>query len=179
MSISPATINDIPTLVRLVNSAYRGDTSRKGWTTEANLLGGLRTDKETLAGMMNKKDSVVLKYMDDSNTVIGCVYLQLAENKLYLGMLTVDPEIQSQGIGKKLLASATVYAQEHHCTAIFMTVISLRSELIAWYERHGYKKTGEKKPFPTDKKFGVATQPLEFIVLEKSLTNPEQSSFQK
>ncbi len=169
MTISYAAINDIPELVSLINSAYRGDASKKGWTTEADLLGGVRTDEEMLTDMMQKKGSVILKYSDAANTIVGCVYLQQRDAKLYLGMLTVSPDIQSRGIGKQLLAAATEYALQQHCGAIFMTVISLRIELIAWYERHGYKKTGEMRPFPSDTKFGVARQPLEFAVLEKSL----------
>ena len=95
------------------------------------------------------------------------------DHKIYLGMLTVSPALQDRGIGKKLLAAADEYAKQQHCSAIFMTVISVRSELIAWYERHGYKRTGETKPFPTDNRFGMTTQPLEFVVLEKELENAE------
>ena len=169
MIISSAISADIPELVKLVNSAYRGDHSKKGWTTEADLLEGLRTDEESLSASINKRGAVILIGKDESNGLLGCIYLQKQESKLYLGMLTVSPDIQSRGIGKKLLAAADQYASEHECISIFMTVISLRHELISWYERHGYKKTGESKPFPTDTKFGIPKQPLEFIVLEKML----------
>jgi ribosomal protein S18 acetylase RimI-like enzyme len=84
-------------------------------------------------------------------------------------MLTVSPEVQAQGIGKQLLHSAESYAKKIHCSAIVMTVISVRHELIAWYERNGYYATGETKPFPNDPKFGKPTQPLEFIVLKKNI----------
>ena len=101
---------------------------------------------------------------------MGCVYLQTQEEKLYLGMLTVKPDIQAQGIGKRLLQAAEEYAQMQQCGAIKITVISLRKELIDWYERRGYKNTGEKKPFPSsDPRFGLPKQELEFIVMEKKL----------
>jgi ribosomal protein S18 acetylase RimI-like enzyme len=169
MNIAIAAKEDIPELVKLINSAYRGDTSRTGWTTEANLLGGSRIDDETFEQMMFAEKAVVLTYSDPETAIIGCVYLQQQQSKLYLGMLTVSPEIQNHGVGKQLLQSAETYAQRHSCVAIFMTVISVRAELIAWYERHGYLKTGETRPFPKDTKFGIALHPLELIILEKKL----------
>ena len=165
----PASAQDAADLAMLINSAYRGDSSRQGWTTEADLLGGLRTDDESLADMIDKKGSVMLKYTDETGAIIGCVNLQQHDSKIYLGMLTVSPEIQARGIGKQLLSASAEYAQAQNCPSIYMTVISVRHELITWYERHGYKKTGETKPFPTDVKFGIARQPLEFIVMEKTL----------
>jgi ribosomal protein S18 acetylase RimI-like enzyme len=169
LNITVATTNDIPALVKLVNSAYRGESSKKGWTTEADFLGGIRTDEDALSRMVNRGDSVMLKCMNEKNELAGCVYLQKQEEKLYLGMLTVDPNIQAKGIGKLLLKASEEYAQTQECKVITMTVISLRKELIHWYERHGYKATGVRKPFPNDPRFGVQKQPLEFIVMEKPI----------
>jgi ribosomal protein S18 acetylase RimI-like enzyme len=170
LTITIAANEDIAQIEKLVNSAYRGDSSRKGWTTEADLLDGIRTNKDVLSGMINRGDSIVLKCNNAKNQLVGCVYLQKKEDKLYLGMLTVAPDIQAQGIGKKLLQAAEEYAQTQQCTAITITVISLRQELIKWYERRGYKATGERKPFPSnDPRFGLPKQQLEFIVMEKQL----------
>ena len=161
---------DVPALVTLVNSAYRGESSKKGWTTEADLLDGLRTDQKALEKLIRKPGSVILKYADENNQLIGCVNLQKQEEKLYLGMLTVSPTLQGGGIGKKLLSASETYAQKNNFSIIAMTVISVREELISWYERHGYLRTGQKKPFPTgDPSFGIPRQPLEFIVLEKAI----------
>jgi ribosomal protein S18 acetylase RimI-like enzyme len=167
MRILPATANDIPALVNLINSAYRGEGSKKGWTTEADLLGGIRTDEKSLSDMMNKPAAVILVCRSEANVITGCVYLQKQDNKLYLGMLTVSPELQAAGIGRQLLAAAEAHAKNTACSAITMTVISVRHELVAWYERHGYHKTGETKPFPTDPAFGIPKQPLEFVVMDK------------
>ena len=169
MSISKATIHDIPELVTLINSAYRGEHSKKGWTTEANLLDGVRTDPGSLEKMMAKKNAVILKYNDENNVLQGCVYLEQKDSRIYLGMLTVSPLLQAKGIGKKLLVQAERYAENKKCSTVEMTVISVRDELIKWYEKYGYSKTGETKPFPTDPKFGIPKQPLEFIVMEKVL----------
>ncbi len=169
-SVSIATGTDIPELVILINSAYRGESSKKGWTTEADLLDGQRTDIESLGMLLNKPGSVLLKYVNAENKISACVNLQQQERKLYLGMLTVSPTLQGSGIGKKLLAASEQYARENNFEAIRMTVISLRLELIAWYERHGYNRTGETQPFPTgDPKFGIPKQFLEFVVLEKNI----------
>lgn len=167
--ITPATREDIPSLNQLVNSAYRGDTSRKGWTTEADLLDGIRTDPAALEDMMEQPGAVILKCTDSEKTLRGCVFLKKTESQLYLGMLTVSPELQGGGIGKKLLEASEAYASEHGCDKIVMTVISVRSELIAWYERKGFHTTGEKSPFPKDPRFGIPKQDLEFVVMEKEL----------
>lgn len=167
--ISTATIEDVSVLNNLVNSAYRGESSKKGWTTEADLLGGIRTTEEGLAETIKKSDTFILKYTE-ANQILACMMLVQKANSLYLGMLTVSPDLQGNGIGKKLLKSAEVFAQENGIFKIEMTVISVRSELIAWYERHGYSKTGETKPFPmNDPNFGEPKQHLDFIVMEKEI----------
>ncbi|MES2005917.1 MAG: GNAT family N-acetyltransferase [Bacteroidota bacterium] len=170
-SITIASENDITALDILVNSAYRGEGAKKGWTTEADLLGGLRTEPDSLREMINKPGAVILKYTGEENLLQGCIYLEKKEAKLYLGMLTVSPELQAKGIGRQMLAAAEAHARTVHCNCITMTVISVRQELIAWYERNGYHPTGETAPFPTDPKFGLPKQALFFIVMEKTLEN--------
>lgn len=168
--IQKANPEDIPALVKLINSAYRGESSKKGWTTEADLLGGQRTDPDLLLATMQSPNSVILKYLNDQNEIEACVYLNKQESKMYLGMLTVNPELQAKGLGKIMMNAAEEYAIQQGCDSVIMTVISVRSELIAWYERRGYNDTGERKPFPmNDPKFGLPKQQLEFIVMEKML----------
>lgn len=166
--ISVAALADTAELVRLVNSAYRGDFSKKGWTTEADLLKGeLRTDEASLNKLLSKPEAIILKYTDDEGLITGCVYLEKQNEKIYLGMLSVSPDKQARGIGKKLLSASEEYTKKMNCKSIIMNVISVRHELISWYERHGYKNNGDRKPFPVETKFGVPTQLLEFVVLEK------------
>ena len=164
-----ATDADIPQLVSLVNSAYRGDSSKKGWTTEADLLDGIRTDEEALGKMIRQPDSVILKFTNNEADLVGCVNLQKQGDKMYLGMLTVSPCIQAQGIGKEIVNVAEEYARQQGCSSVVMTVITVRHELIKWYERRGYHQTEEKRPFPADPRFGIPKQPLEFVVMEKQL----------
>lgn len=158
---------DIPALVRLINSAYRGDEARKGWTHEADLIeGSERIDATSLQEMLARKEVTILAlYLNDR--LAGCVYLEDKGSQLYLGMLSVDPGTQGSGIGKELLKAAEAHARSLGSKAITMTVISVRKELIAWYVRHGYTATGEREPFPGDGKFGKPRQALEFVVLEK------------
>lgn len=167
-SISFATEADVPTLNALVNGAYRGEGSRKGWTTEADLLDGIRTDEAGLRAMLQNLAVRILKYEQDGQ-LLGCVYVEKKGTDLYLGMLTVSPDAQTNGIGKRLLLAAEQMAIDQHCRAVTMTVITARHELIAWYERRGYQATGEKQPFPDDPRFGIPKQPLEFIVLKKNV----------
>jgi ribosomal protein S18 acetylase RimI-like enzyme len=170
MPVFPATAQDIPSLVALMNSAYRGEGSKKGWTTEADLLDGdLRTDEVSLNKLINEPGVIFLKHVNENNIIEGCVFLQVKEDQLYLGMLSVSPEIQAKGIGKQLMTAATMYARDKKCTSIFMKVISVRDELIAWYERQGYRKTGATEPFPSDNRFGIPTRPLKFVIMEKMI----------
>jgi len=170
MSIQFAVEQDVAGLVALMDSAYRGEESKKGWTSEADLLlGEKRTDETIVSELMQDPEAVFLKYTNNDGKIEGCVFLHKKGNKLYLGMLCVSPLSQANGIGKQLMASAENYAKQVGCNTIFMSVISVRHELIEWYERKGYRKTGETKPFPVDEEFGIPTQSLEFVMLEKDL----------
>jgi len=170
MTVLPATIQEIPQLVALINSAYRGEGSKKGWTTEADLLRGeLRTNEATLEELMNTKGAIFLKCINEQEEIEGCVYLHKKENRLYLGMLSVSPMLQSKGTGKRLMGAAANYARQEGCSSIYMRVISVRQELINWYEKQGYYKTGQTEPLPNDDRFGIPTQPLEFLIMEKMI----------
>lgn len=161
---------DIASLNTLINSAYRGEFSKKGWTTEAHILEGSRTTEAELLEIIQDKHNTILKY-SEHNKIIGCVLLKAKENELYLGMLTVSPELQNSGIGKKLLQQAEVFAAALGLQKIVMTVISVREELISWYKRNGYIDTGAREPFPVSDVFNPTTQePLEFMVLEKIIS---------
>ena len=167
--ITKAALQDIPALVTLINSAYRGETSKKGWTTEAHLLEGKRTDEEEMTEILQDPKNTILKFTENDK-IIGSVLLVEKGHQLYLGMLTVSPELQNSGIGKKLLAEAEIHAKTLGLSSIIMTVISVREELITWYKRHGYVDTGEKEAFPESGiHVTVSAVPLEFIFLEKQL----------
>jgi acyl-CoA-binding protein/ribosomal protein S18 acetylase RimI-like enzyme len=170
-SIQTATLTDIPALLQLLNSAYRGESSKQGWTTEAHLIAGeQRTDAATLQQVIEQPGSVILKIQNANNEIIGCVNLQKHEDKLYLGMLSVSPALQGGGLGKELLHAAEDYAKEVACNKIYMGVVSVRAELIDWYKRHGYVETGERKPFVEDSISGKHLQELEFLMLEKNIS---------
>lgn len=167
--ISKATLQDIPSLNILINSAYRGETSKKGWTTEAHLLEGKRTTEEELTAIILDPKNTFLKFTENDQ-IIGSVLLVEKEHQLYVGMLTVSPELQNRGIGKQLLAEAENHAKSLGLSTLSMTVVSVRAELIAWYKRHGYEDTGEREPFPSsDIHINISDQPLEFIYLEKRI----------
>ncbi|MGQ2990883.1 MAG: GNAT family N-acetyltransferase [Brevundimonas sp.] len=167
-----ATSVDIPTLRRLIESAYRGDSAKAGWTHEADLLGGDRTSDAELAGIIADPDQVLLM-TEDEGEAVGCVrVMRQADGSTYLGMLTVSPGRQAGGLGRALLAAAETEAIARFAAPrMEMTVISTRSELIAWYERRGYALTGERRPFPLEARdFGdLSPQTLEFVVLAKPL----------
>ena len=169
--IRPATPVDADEIVRLVNSAYRGDSSRAGWTTEADLLGGQRTDRREIQRLIEVENSLLLLALDDDE-LIGSVHLQRIDGETaYLGMLVIKPVLQGRGLGNRLMQAAEMLARnEWKASRIQMQVIVLRHELIAYYERRGYCRTGEHRPFPNKPEFGLPKVPdLQFAVLEKWL----------
>jgi predicted N-acetyltransferase YhbS len=168
MNFRIATTNDAPALNGLVNSAYRGDSSKKGWTTEADLLDGIRTSEESLTKMIANKNAVVL-LAEEADALKGCVYLEQQGNALYLGMLTVKPELQGKGLGAQLMQASEERAKSLGCKKIKMTVITVRDELIAYYKRKGFVDTGAREDFPTDPSFGIPKRPLQFMVMEKKI----------
>jgi GNAT superfamily N-acetyltransferase len=177
MNVSVASKADVPALNRLVNSAYRGESSRAGWTTEADILGGQRIDEARLSEVLSDPKQRLLCLRDDFDEVIGCVCLEQYTDShgvscCYLGMLTINPEKQTGGLGKFLIARAEEFARAWGAIRMSLTVIHVRTELMAWYERRGYKRTGETEPFPYgDKRFGLPQRDdLHFVVFEKSLT---------
>ncbi len=162
---------DIPALVELVTSAYRGDASRKGWTTEADFLDGSRIDPDVLREDLHRQRSRVLVAERDGQ-MVACAHVADQDGAGYFGMFSVRPTLQGGGIGDTLLREAERVAREEWTLpAMRMTVIDIRDSLIAWYERRGYRRTGVKKPFPYgDARFGIPKRDdLRFEVLEKAL----------
>jgi ribosomal protein S18 acetylase RimI-like enzyme len=176
-----ASDTDIPAIVELVTSAYRGEASRQGWTTEADLLEGQRIDPEVLAGDLRRPESIVLLASTSggdtsdaaASALIGCAHLSRASpDTAYFGMFAVRPGTQGTGLGTAILAEAERRASaEWGAATVEMTVIEQRTDLIAFYERRGYRRTGELRPFPYgDARFGIPLRDdLRMLVLAKTL----------
>jgi GNAT superfamily N-acetyltransferase len=170
-----ATEKDVSRINELVNSAYRGESSKVGWTTEADLLGGQRIDSERVAELIRDPNQRILCLCDSKGIIVSVVNLRRFQDVrgpgCYLGMLTVEPLAQAQGIGRAMLFEAEKFAREWGANRITLTVIQLRTELIGWYERRGYRQTGEFEEFPYgDTRFGQPKRDdLHFIVFEKEL----------
>ena len=163
--------NDTSLITSLVNAAYRGESSRQGWTTEADLLGGQRTDKQAIHDLIKQNNNVIILCLNN-NEAVGTVHLRCEGSTCHFGMFTVRPDLQGQGIGKNFISYAEQYAQkEWSCGTMSMTVIDLRHELLQWYERRGYLNTGEAAEFPYgDERYGLPKRDdLKLTILEKSL----------
>ena len=164
---TPATLQYVPAVEQLVNSAYRGEESKQGWTTEAVLLGGERVTAASLLKDIATDDTCIYTCCNEHGEMNACFFLQKKQDKLYIGMLSVSPALQNKGIGKLLLQVAEKLAQVNNCIALTMTVISVRTELIDWYLRCGFKPTGEMYPFDFPGAILLKKEPLHFIVLDK------------
>jgi GNAT superfamily N-acetyltransferase len=166
---------DAVRIVPLIESAYRGDSSRMGWTTEADLLDGQRTDEaDVLATISNEGSRMLLA--EDGEELLACCTVRDRGTHAYFGMFAVSPKAQGGGLGKRMLAVAEQVARDElGLPAIQMTVIRQRADLIAWYVRRGYAQTGQMQPFPYgDLRFGKPRRDdLEFEVLVKDLTSRE------
>ena len=171
LELRTAVAADVGALVALVESAYRGDASRVGWTTEADLLGGQRTDAAGVRECLERPHSRVIVGEQDRR-LVACAHVALEDGAGYFGMFAVAPGRQGGGVGGAILAEAErVVRDDWRTTIMRMTVIDVRDELIAYYQRRGYRRTGIHKPFPYgDPRFGEPKRPdLRFEVLEKQL----------
>ena len=163
-----ATPSNAQELANLVNSAYRGEYSEQGWTTEAKILGGQRTDTEKLTTLIQTPlNQIEIAFKGNSQKIIGRVHLlEEPPDTLYFGMLTVEPKLQTQGLGKMLLNHLENIAKGYGYKRVRFTVIPTRTELVAFYERRGYRPTGKFEPFPdTDPKFGLPK--IEGLILKE------------
>lgn len=168
---------DVNAVVLLIESAYRGDASRAGWTTEADFLDGQRTDAAEVASLLKRRDSAILlceRAGESGVELLACAHVEKhGHGSCYFGMFSVRPDMQGAGVGRALLGEAERIAREQwHCHTMRMTVIDIRDALIAWYARRGYRRTGEYKAFPYgDARFGIPKRDdLRFEWLDKSLS---------
>lgn len=171
LTFRDATDADADALVVLIESAYRGDDSRAGWTTEADILEGQRTDPEGVLAVIKSPDSRLL-VVERGGQVVACCQLEHRGEYAYFGMFAVSPQLQGGGLGKVIIAEAERTVRETWgVREMHMTVISVRNDLIAWYERRGYRRTGRMTPFPYgDERFGIPQRDdLQFELLVKQL----------
>jgi ribosomal protein S18 acetylase RimI-like enzyme len=167
----PATADDVPALLALIQSAYRGDDSRAGWTTEADILDGSRTDADGVLEVIEGENSR-LTAVEAGGDLVACCQLEHRGSYAYFGMFAVRPTLQGAGLGKVIIAEAERFAREEWGVAeMRMTVLSVREDLIAWYIRRGYTRTGVMSPFPYgQERFGRPTRDdLQFELLTKKL----------
>jgi ribosomal protein S18 acetylase RimI-like enzyme len=169
----PANLNDVTTLVQLVNTAYHPDPDAGSWTNESRFVLGTRTNEKSLENLLVKSDSIVLLGLQE-DVVSACVHLEIVENHAHIGMLAVKPSLQCAGIGKQILAEAEAYASNHFKAEKFvLIVISLREELIAFYLRRGYHKTERMIDYALlcGETCDAKIDGLKFVVLEKLVSS--------
>lgn len=164
-----ATIDDITALTSLLNRSYRGESSRAGWTTEADLLSGKRIDEAGLLQLFNDPESLIL-IAQTSEIITATIHAHRKLDTIHFGLFAVEPTLQGNGIGKALLAYVeSEAALKWKVSTAIMEVISHRKELIEYYERRGYKLTGEIIAFPQSDLWEKKVDSLELAILRKKL----------
>lgn len=169
LTIRPAVAQDVDALLALIHAAYRGEGGRTGWTTEADLIDGPRTTRDLLAADL--ADPAITLLVAGDHEGCAAVTHRAGEPTASFGMFAVSPAAQGSGLGKALQAAAEEHARAGGAITMELCVIDRRVELIAWYERRGYVRTGETRPFPYGEP-GVGfphDDDLRFAVLAKSL----------
>jgi len=170
--IRPAQAQDADVISALVNRAYRGDSSRAGWTTEADLLDGKRTTTDDVLALLNRQDVVMLTgWVDETLMVTLCAEWHAEEQVAHLGMIAVEPTAQNRGYGKQMILAAEQLAVAcWRARASQMAVVSVRQTLIAFYQRLGYQATGELKPFPhLPEMWQAKVENMQLMTLQKAL----------
>ena len=184
MTFRLATLADVDALHELVNSAYR---TKGGWTTEADLLGGQRVDPDMLREIISSGSAAgtgagqtIVMLKDGASRVVASLHLQRDGQEAHLGMVSVRVDAQNKGLGKRLIKHALEWmaANWSDVRAVVLTVIRQREEVVAWYQRQGFKLTGAREPFPYgQEKFGLPKrQDLEFVVMRRELSNTSSLS---
>lgn len=168
--------DDVAQIADLVNAAYRGEGGSVGWTSEADMVRGPRITMDILRKDLAESPHAAVLVLRDSAHLLACVRVERSrsaggEAGCYIGMFAVCPGVQNRGVGRALLEHAENHGRQWGAQVARMTVVSVRASLIAWYERRGYRRTGETENFPyDDARFGTPLRAdLEFVILAKSL----------
>jgi len=198
LSFRVCALDDVDDVVVFINQAYRGEISAKGWTTESDLLDGQRLDANMAKDIINKQDCEILllsfhidqvtsnninenekKLIDHiisindnkkKSFLIATVNPEREVDLMHLNMLAIHPDLQSFGIGKFMIDSVERNTKEMNLKKVVLTVISVRKELVAYYERRGYILNGTKHRFPAydDPRYGIPKRDdLELHEMEK------------
>lgn len=177
MHFRTAAESDIEALVALVGHAYRGEGGEPGWTTESHLFQGPRTSGSDIRATLRAPEHTLVVAEEDGR-LLGCCTVTDQGSSAYFGLFAVSPHAQGTGVGKALLAEAERIARDDLGAArMIMTVITTRDELLAWYERRGYVRTGKVVPFPAEHAIhirpGVVVE-LETLVKRLSGVGPSE-----
>ena len=170
-TVRPATIEQIPELVQLINTAYHPEQKCKAWTNEKRFVAGSRTDTQSLTALLHKEKSVVLVGLQEAS-IVACVHLEAHAHTVHLGLLAVQPDKQAAGLGSQMLRHAQDYAQSHfQARYIELLAISLREELIAFYQRRGYQLTDKRIAYALlcGETCDAKIDGLTFAVMQKAL----------
>ena len=166
ISFRQAVLNDVNFLFTFLNAAYRGDSAREGWTFESDLVGGLRITPEEISEILSKEKESFLLALSNNN-IVGCVQLVDEGDELYFGMIAVDPKMQNQKIGAKILEEIDRRARLQNKSRVRLVVIHTRNELIAFYERRGFRPTGKSSEFPME--YPAKIPGLRLLEMKKTL----------
>jgi ribosomal protein S18 acetylase RimI-like enzyme len=154
LTVRVATTRDASAVSVLITLAYR---------VEDFFVHGDRTSADDVRARMQRGEFLMLE--DAGGALAGCVYVESLGERGYMGMLSIDPGRQRQGLGARLVAEAEARCAQHGCREMEIEVVNLRAELPAFYHRLGYVASGTR-PFPDPDRLKM---PCHFVVMNKSI----------
>lgn len=165
---SPA---DVAEVAALVNRAYRPSGLVQGWTHEAGLVSGPRVTPLQLLDLFGAASCILLLCHEEA--IVACVHLQAEGETVHVGMLATEPALQGYGLGKQMLRHAESCARESlGASALRLSVLSARMELVAFYLRRGYVRDGDETDYPRHAGVGEPLLPsLRVMQLMKPLVD--------
>ncbi len=154
ISVRRAHADDSPAIAALVNRAYQ---------VESFFVDGERTNAAEIAEMSRTGAFLVLEQA--RGELAAAVFVDSHGDSAYIGMLSVSPDMQGRGLGKRLVRIAEALGEAMGCSSVGLKIVNLREDLGRWYRSLGYEEVGTSEYV----RHRPVKQPCHFIEMRRRL----------